>query len=80
MKSAYLTCVLALILALRTGVSRGQCEKCDCDGPRVKCSGKQLSTIPLSLPNATVLNLSNNTLASLPDGAFEGWQKLTELD
>ncbi|KAH3722130.1 hypothetical protein DPMN_065083 [Dreissena polymorpha] len=55
MKSAYLTCVLALILALRTGVSRGQCEKCDCDGPRVKCSGKQLSTIPLSLPNATFL-------------------------
>ncbi|KAH3896758.1 hypothetical protein DPMN_020938 [Dreissena polymorpha] len=48
--------VLAVILALCTGISRGQCPAtCNCYGNVVGCNGKELLTIPLSLPNATVL-------------------------
>ncbi|KAH3690860.1 hypothetical protein DPMN_190638 [Dreissena polymorpha] len=46
--------VLAVILALCTGISRGQCPAtCQCDGTVVRCRGQQLLTIPLSLPDAT---------------------------
>ncbi|KAH3696489.1 hypothetical protein DPMN_083954 [Dreissena polymorpha] len=56
MMFTYHTCVLVMILALCTGVSRGQCpEKCHCEGLRVNCRGQKLSTIPPPLPNATVL-------------------------
>ncbi|XP_052227710.1 probable oxidoreductase PXDNL [Dreissena polymorpha] len=70
-----------MILSLWTGVSRGQCpEKCYCDGHRVRCRGQQLSTIPLSLSNATILDLSMSMLESLPEDAFKGWPNLTGLD
>ncbi|XP_052237202.1 leucine-rich repeat-containing protein 3-like [Dreissena polymorpha] len=73
--------VLAVIIALCTGISWGQCPaNCTCTGTAVRCIGQQLSTIPLSLPDATLLDLSNNMLASLPDDAFKDWPNLTELD
>ncbi|KAH3713978.1 hypothetical protein DPMN_073781 [Dreissena polymorpha] len=69
-----------MILSLWTGVLSGQCpEKCYCDGHRVICRGQQLSTIPLSVSHATELDLMTNTLASIPDDAFNGWPNLTEL-
>ncbi|KAH3780612.1 hypothetical protein DPMN_158431 [Dreissena polymorpha] len=81
MMFTYNLCVLAMILSLWTGVSRGQCpEKCYCDGHRVRCRGQQLSTIPLSLSNATILDLSMSMLESLPEDAFKGWPNLTGLD
>ncbi|KAH3840784.1 hypothetical protein DPMN_114240 [Dreissena polymorpha] len=56
MISTCLTSVLALILTLCTGISRGQCpEKCNCTGLRVVCEGQQLQTIPLALPAAEYL-------------------------
>ncbi|KAH3898365.1 hypothetical protein DPMN_022594 [Dreissena polymorpha] len=46
--------VLAVILALCTGISRGQCPvTCHCDGTVVRCNGRKLLTIPISLPDAT---------------------------
>ncbi|XP_052259490.1 biglycan-like [Dreissena polymorpha] len=70
--------VLAVILALCTGISRGQCPAtCHCDGTVVRCKGQQLLTIPLSLPDATTyLDLYNNSIASLPADAL---QRLTNL-
>ncbi|KAH3691656.1 hypothetical protein DPMN_191693 [Dreissena polymorpha] len=54
----YLSCMFAMILSLWTDISRGQCpEKCRCNGLTVECSGELLSTIPLSVSNATVLEM-----------------------
>ncbi|KAH3690079.1 hypothetical protein DPMN_193041 [Dreissena polymorpha] len=48
--------VLAVILALCTGISRGQCPaKCQCHGTEVSCKSQKMSTIPDSLPDATLL-------------------------
>ncbi|KAH3783918.1 hypothetical protein DPMN_161868 [Dreissena polymorpha] len=57
----YLTFVLALILALCTGVSSGQCpDNCNCyeidaHGTSVNCSGQQLLTIPIVYPETGFL-------------------------
>ncbi|KAH3810064.1 hypothetical protein DPMN_138449 [Dreissena polymorpha] len=48
--------VMAVIIALCTGILMGQCPaKCTCSGTAVYCIGQQLSTIPLPLPFATSL-------------------------
>ncbi|XP_052261567.1 leucine-rich repeat and transmembrane domain-containing protein 2-like [Dreissena polymorpha] len=73
--------MLAVILALCTGISRCQCPAtCHCDGTVVRCNGQQLLTIPLSLPDATTtLQLLNNSIASIPADAFQGLTNLEKL-
>ncbi|KAH3748059.1 hypothetical protein DPMN_182496 [Dreissena polymorpha] len=74
------TVALAVIIALCTGISRGQCPaKCKCNGTAVTCIDRLLKTIPRSLQDAISLNLSRNMIQSLPDEAFSGWSNLTEL-
>ncbi|XP_075429691.1 relaxin receptor 1-like isoform X2 [Ascaphus truei] len=45
-------------------------EQCECLRRTVNCTGRDLQSVPLVSPNVTALDLQNNRIGTLPDGAF----------
>ncbi|MBZ3884857.1 Slit-like protein 1 protein [Sciurus carolinensis] len=55
-------------------------HKCRCEASVVECSSLKLSKIPERIPQSTAeLNLSNNKVSEIEDGAFEGAASVSEL-
>ncbi|KAG1665085.1 Protein slit [Nymphon striatum] len=61
-------------------ITKGCPENCKCDGTSIDCSNKKLKEIPNDIPLfVTELDLKNNEISKIEDGAFSGASKLEEL-
>ncbi|XP_052103713.1 decorin-like [Mytilus californianus] len=53
---------------------------CSCTATTVDCNNKNLATVPSEIPNSTpVLDLQNNHLTTIQQGAFSNLPAVTDL-